>query len=232
VTGDLFRQYARLARSEPKSMIDRYERDEWEDRYSSREPEINVRVLSLGDALQDSAFGVMQKEELPLRYLSGGAWASFDHALRLFVREDHETVRRAGVMEVMNGLPLCESPIEKHILPWLVLSDCGLGGRRKLTPVVTDIDCPEPKFIVCQAPFLGYRLDFLIVERTSDGCLRVALECDGADFHGKVRDDKRDQDLLSGGVVTVRASGREIYDQPWRVVARVDEALANLREAS
>ncbi len=241
--GDLIRKYEDLSASEPSKqqkdkaaeadggLLDQYERAEWESKFRPKQPERNVRVIALGDALSDADItGSRDGQPKPLRELSGDIRSSILQAHRgFYCSGDKAQILERGVNEVSRGMALCESPIERHILPWLVFANWGIGKRQDVTPVTDSRDHTHRLFILCQAPVASYRLDFLITYRGSGSKIsQVALECDGADYHDPVKDAARDLALLEHGILTVRASGREIYDRPGRVVARVDEAFYKL----
>lgn len=63
--------------------------------------------------------------------------------------------------------------------------------------------------IVPQVSYPPHRLDFCIYLR---GSFKVALECDGADFHDEYQDAIRDEHLKRvHGIDTVRVTGKNIY---------------------
>jgi very-short-patch-repair endonuclease len=141
-----------------------------------------------------------------------------------------------GRRRVFNaGLNLCESPIERHMMPWLAF---GNYGNIQHAPVVHDMADPflpdRPIIIIPQFPFLNYRLDFAIMFKAKASMMIVALECDGREFHGafaeRERDAIRDGRLASWGISTVRASGTEIFQDPEQVMSRLLRRVREMRE--
>lgn len=62
----------------------------------------------------------------------------------------------------------------------------------------------------------SYRADFMILVRGPKGAKKIAVECDGHDFHEKTKeqaakDKKRDRDFLLSGVHVMRFTGSEIW---------------------
>jgi hypothetical protein len=108
----------------------------------------------------------------------------------------------------------CESPIERKMLDALAPHFPGvLDGS-----VVGDAGCLELQY---QA--VGYRLDFAII-----GDRKVAVECDGHDFHDRTkeqaaRDKSRDRRLIADGWTVLRYTGSEIHKDAAKCAA---EAIA------
>ena len=124
-------------------------------------------------------------------------------------------------------LPSCESPIEAHILPWLVINDywpvcAGIAWPDRHSRGVSD----KYPIVVCpQVEVAQYRLDFGIFATFKGVKKLFAFECDGAAFHEEARDHARDMALLRKGVQTIRASGTEIYNDPAACAKRVSDAV-------
>jgi hypothetical protein len=125
-----------------------------------------------------------------------------------------------------------ESPLEKTILPWLAFQDYTelmshdpaaifVGGKASSS---------VPVLIVPQYSVLNYRLDFAIVARKGEGSLTVAFECDGADYHNEWADKCRDAELREHGIVTLRASGKEIYGEAETAARPVAETIVRWAE--
>lgn len=68
--------------------------------------------------------------------------------------------------------------------------------------VWSDIRCKGLPFYP-EIPVCGYFIDF--------GCpfLKIGIECDGAEFHDKEKDQKRDNVLINAGWTIYRLTGRE-----------------------
>lgn len=146
---------------------------------------------------------------------------------------DQEKIRSA----FKKALPLCESPIERVVLPWLI----GLRHQffdydpKVLLPGEGDQLKDNQIAVVPQLPIGRYRVDFALAGRMSGGRTRfVVIECDGAAFHDSVDQVKRDIDRevrieLNPHVLgVVRLSGKEIVRDPRAAAAKVKKAVFDL----
>jgi len=123
----------------------------------------------------------------------------------------------------------CESPIESMLATALVhaigfdmweRADC-LPDGQPVTPMValeTQWECD------------GYRIDIVLLGHR--GGARVAIECDGHEFHEKTkeqaaRDKARDRTLAANGWRVLRFTGAEIWSNPF---ACAEEAMQVVRE--
>lgn len=75
-----------------------------------------------------------------------------------------------------------------------------------------------------------YQVDFLIRYSKKGTDVKVAIECDGHDFHEKtklqvVRDKSRERAIVSSGITVLRFSGSEIFNNARRHVQEVAEFL-------
>jgi len=70
-----------------------------------------------------------------------------------------------------------------------------------------------------------YRVDFLIFigdyDHDKDNCKKIAIECDGHDFHEKTKeqaayDKQRDRDLMAAGCYVIHFTGSEIWNDPFK----------------
>lgn len=81
--------------------------------------------------------------------------------------------------------------------------------------------------IIPQAQWQNYRIDIAVLTPGANGGrLKVAIECDGHDFHEKTkeqasRDKSRDRDLTLGGWVPMHFTGSEIYKDAAKCAAQV-----------
>lgn len=135
-----------------------------------------------------------------------------------------------GAAYVMKGVDLCESPIEKRIIPWLVFEDYGplLTFPAVVHDAKTELEVPPGDImIVPQFAFAKFRLDFGVIARWKLQTKIVAVECDGESYHGAKRDRARDAYLASWGIPTVRASGREIFNEPRTLSARAASIISD-----
>lgn len=132
--------------------------------------------------------------------------------------------RDLGIKEMFRGLPHCESPIERELLPWLIFGDWH-GFLTAPVPVFLLGDAVLPKGDIVIAPQFKvgrYRADFAILCRHAHGIKTFFVECDGRDFHNDAaRDWGRDAYLLSLDIDTVRLTGSEITRDPEGCLQRV-----------
>lgn len=85
---------------------------------------------------------------------------------------------------------------------------------------------------------LSYRVDILLVVRPVTGnAVRLAVECDGHDFHDRTKqqaayDRARDRELLMHSVSTIRFTGSEIVHSPERCAGDVWDVVGKLEANS
>ena len=86
--------------------------------------------------------------------------------------------------------------------------------------------------IFTQQPVLSYRLDLVMLAKIgrSRKIRRVAVECDGHDFHEKTkeqaaRDKKRDREVVGLGLRLLRFTGSEIYKNPFHCASEVVQQI-------
>jgi very-short-patch-repair endonuclease len=115
----------------------------------------------------------------------------------------------------------CESEIERRMLIELLFADWGYSNW--LAVALDDPEMPyftEGDETVTLAPQLSigsYRADIAVIVKGPHGKkLRIAVECDGHDFHEKTkaqaeRDKKRDRDMQKLGWMVFRFTGSELF---------------------
>lgn len=136
---------------------------------------------------------------------------------------------------------LCESPIEELMMA--ALQFCEFGYFRGPHPVekISFDDAKDVAFnmhhsmakvMICpQYPVGAYRLDFAVFVMGFDHSIaRLAVECDGHDFHEKTKqqaakDKKRDRDLMLAGWRVFRFTGSEIYKDVGNCISYLDQFL-------
>ena len=132
------------------------------------------------------------------------------------------------------AVPLCESPIERLILPWLISQDYpGFNHNPAvLRPGESHLYVPFTVAVIPQLPIGRYRADFALASSRKDGKVRfVIVECDGAAFHdgvsNVVKDVDRDVKLLSNDRVldVIRIEGKEIRRDPQAAAAIAAKAV-------
>lgn len=118
--------------------------------------------------------------------------------------------------------PMCESPIERIMLAILIPQEMNRYA-------VHSCEFRAPPVIVPQHNILNYRVDFALIGGAND--LRIAVECDGHDFHERTkeqarRDRSRDRALSAAGWTVLRFTGREIYHHRPRIYADLHAVMS------
>lgn len=130
--------------------------------------------------------------------------------------------REFGRKQVEKALPLCESYIERLILPWLVFANYDPLSDG---PIAVGAPGDEPDgdgvILIPQLPAGRFRLDFGFVCQWKGAIRTIAFECDGIAFHDRGSDILRDGELAYSGILTHRAFGSQIMRDPRRVVVEV-----------
>lgn len=193
----------------------------WENK--RKRTESTIHSVSVADAFLQGGEGV--DANLSVAGVHYGKWAAYTGA------EPHEIARQTNLAEAefRSVEALCESPIERRLLPWLIFEDYGLSYQVAKTYNWKEDKAPfhAPLLIIPQFAILRFRVDFMVIKRRKDdnGCVMVAVECDGFKYHSTPRDMQRDGHLAMMGVRTVRASGESITADPRGVAGRVAEAV-------
>lgn len=140
-------------------------------------------------------------------------------------RAPKDLIDRINRLGLMNET---ESPIEYHMQRALML--CGALDQEGRAPIVlragrAPIKGLKRAQIIPQLRVEQYRLDFGVCYWNYGSFARVAVECDGAEFHATdrnqvERDKQRDRFLLQQGWPVMRFTGSEIAAG---VVGRSDE---------
>lgn len=132
----------------------------------------------------------------------------------------------------------CESPIERLLLAAMYhvqelhYREFDIQWFLRDTPSGR----PFPPFggaLYCQSPQGVYRLDFyieMVDQETGKPWYRLAIECDGHDFHEKTkqqaqRDKSRDRWLQTEGISVLRFTGSEIWRDPIACADQVYDAI-------
>lgn len=190
------------------------------------DPRLPLQMLNIGDAV-DATLADHESERQGM---------NLDIAVQIFRRrieaEGFRPDRRdamidAGRASITRAQPILESAIERAMLPWLVFGNYGMGSS-PLPVCLPDEDAPRyaPIFIAPQMRFGRYRLDFALVARSRSRSLIVAVECDGAAFHDRRSDLRRDAFLAGFRFPAVRATGSEIRTDPRPVIGRIAAIVA------
>lgn len=77
---------------------------------------------------------------------------------------------------------------------------------------------------------IKYRVDIAIFSKCKTSEFKLAVECDGHDFHERTKeqakhDKERDRWLQSNGWFVARFTGSEIYNEPFDVVDKIGEIV-------
>lgn len=137
--------------------------------------------------------------------------------------------RMSAHEEIGRGLDLCESPIEKLFLPWLVTAD--YGSQIENYPALvfnhkTDKVLPLADIVIApQLAFVRHRADFALIARAKRRQQIFVVECDGEKFHTTAKDRDRDNLFLSFGIPTFRIRGSEISSRPDKMAARIAQIV-------
>jgi hypothetical protein len=138
----------------------------------------------------------------------------------------------AAEKNIGKGLPLCESQIERMMLPWLVYLDYkdGVTYPAHVHIPSKETVLPWPGIVIVpQFAIAKYRLDFAVICRHKGSTRIVAVECDGAKFHDVTKDRIRDNYLASWNIPTFRSRGSDINKGPQWAAGMVALALSEWR---
>lgn len=144
----------------------------------------------------------------------GPGFMEADRQAAVIRRLLQQDVENGGSPHVLRRLwtvgRLCESPLEDLLLLQMAVSFCPRFSFFR-TELLEKPRSPNRRLlqIVTQVQFGPYRVDFLL-KPGAEGA--VAVECDGADYHGNdARDEKRDRYLAQKcGLSVLRIPGNAI----------------------
>lgn len=220
--GDLLKRYDELARRDDERMRE------------SQKARGKPSAIQLGDFLP-AALGIEEPKGLDAaeNFRTNFSFATVEWERRAmaadFRPEVIEQMKSEALSDIQRAFKICESPIERHILPWLVFGNWGLAvGQEWPAAIYMREDKLFPRgnvAIIPQMAFVRLRLDFGIVVKRSGHTHIIAVECDGVDYHERDRDIIRDGFLASFGIRTVRAYGKEIFQEPEKFFGRVSSIL-------
>lgn len=129
----------------------------------------------------------------------------------------------------------CGSPIEAIIFAYALFSVDGYG---EVSWEPFPGQNPPPDFgtvFGVQEQIGRYRVDFLFTSYCDTHVRKLAVECDGHDYHERTkeqaaRDRARDRKLTSQGITVMRFTGSEIYKDPAGCVEEIEGMLAQMAE--
>ncbi len=129
------------------------------------------------------------------------------------------------IYNILKGISLCESPIEKllYVRLYQYVRDFDLLYKTDTKVFM------QTKILIKKKT---YRLDFLIEVTYKEKCFKLVIECDGYEFHEKtkeqaIRDKSRDRILQINGYTVMRFTGSEIWNNPRKCSS---EVLMTLRK--
>jgi hypothetical protein len=212
VKSDLLRDYALLA-----------EKDDLRRCRTQRDDGFPGSMVQIGALLADEAGRTLSSEPQPqsIAKIAGASTFHLEAGLAQAWLSEENKLRAKD--EVKKAWTLCESPIERCLVPWLVLQDfMAFPYPNRVLAYESDGDVQEGELCIQpQAKIPPYRIDFLITAKRKDGKIRhLAVECDGAEYHDNNSDIRRDRALAQIGIPTLRASGSEIVHHPSKVAIR------------
>lgn len=153
-----------------------------------------------------------------------------DRAFASLLEAHMDDVRHWAQCRFDEALALCESPIERMLLPHLMFLRPGYlapryGGGLDYSG--------ELRLLPQHKVSLKRRVDFAIVVIPHLEALeeyRVAIECDGRDYHDRTTaqvnaDKERDQEILVAGYTPLHFSGSQINRDAAACAARVAQVI-------
>lgn len=136
--------------------------------------------------------------------------------------------------KISKHLSACESPIERLMLPALVMANYGhafASFPAELHVPAADSEPPRGDLLVIpQFAIIRYRMDFAVIATAEGQRKIVCVECDGEDFHKDANKDRgRDNYLRAFGIETFRFCGSDIQADPLPLAATVASHIADWR---
>lgn len=147
-------------------------------------------------------------------------------------------VRRAGrrrdahvAHEIEHLAQFCQSPIEQMLGAHLFATDPAILS---FAAVIGDwnhsVSGGQGFYVWPQMGVRNYRADFGVLFNVQTGVYRLAVECDGHEFHEKTkeqaqRDKARDREFLEEGWPVMRFTGSEIHRDPMKCADQVGDFL-------
>ncbi|PWC69130.1 hypothetical protein TSH7_01415 [Azospirillum sp. TSH7] len=137
-----------------------------------------------------------------------------------------------------NARILCQSQIEEILLGQIIFLYDGYK------PVQFDETPDLPKeredwrtWFSIQAPIGKFRADFLFTCIAQGHVRRLAVECDGHDFHERTkqqaqRDRARDRFMVAEGITVIRFTGSELYRDPMSCGEQLQGVLENCMDSA
>jgi very-short-patch-repair endonuclease len=130
---------------------------------------------------------------------------------------------------ITENLEVCESPIEQFMCMALnAFKEASLWRELKKSFDVCEIEAQVD--INDEKLEEEYRVDFLITLADQEkGEWQFAVECDSKEYHFTEKafhlDRKRDKELLSIGIITIRFTGSEIVKSPLTCITTLHQII-------
>ena len=123
---------------------------------------------------------------------------------------------------IIDAINICESPIEKHLFPWLLVQRHWFFDYPTVLLRYDRLKLPEHANgdaigLLPQCRIGQFRVDFAFVWKRAGDIVKVVIECDGDAYHtNKEKDLERSRNLLriANVIEIIRFTGGEIYRNP------------------
>jgi very-short-patch-repair endonuclease len=144
------------------------------------------------------------------------------------------TMRERYTDELELLLGFCESPIEE-IFGAALLHDLWACPEFKFSFIEDHNHCAygvDDNALFAQYKIGRYRVDFFVYFGMKDGPIKIAIECDGHDYHERTKEQARhdrskDRWLQSHGYRILRFTGSEIWKDPVECAEQVLKLIWN-----
>ncbi len=177
---------------------------------------------------------VINRLAMKFGVVNDGGW---EEQLNLAAEQNGLVVADDLRTQIVEAIDICESPIEKHLLPWLLMQHHWLFDYPPILLRSDRLKIPKNSIgVVPQLRIGQFRVDFALVWKHMGRLMKGVIECDGAEYHSdEAKDIARSGNLLKIADVLVirRFTGSEIYSRPdacaYLAAASVHGACNSLR---
>lgn len=141
-----------------------------------------------------------------------------DNIIKYLVTGINDEIKFCSQFWLDCHLRLCQSPIEMLML---------IGLYRYIIASIPKVFITE---VVPQCPAGPYKIDLAVGINYEGNNYKIAIECDGHDYHEKTEaqarhDKKRDRYLQSQGWLVARFTGKEINQDPRKCAEQAIEMV-------
>jgi very-short-patch-repair endonuclease len=141
-----------------------------------------------------------------------------------------ESLSNTAIDNIKEAISICESPIEKCLLPWIATQRYQFFNY---PPVICKPDCLHniPPFAIAITPQLQigrFRIDFCILARLNGASKALLIECDGKEYHQDQARDKWRSSLLmrNDKIIGIhRVTGYEIFKDVQLAAAGISKTV-------